>query len=268
MAAPPPVRCGALLFGSVIYQVVSTATTGEPCLQPSLSAYYYTPARPVFIAALCAIGGCLIIYRGATSIENVALDFSGFLAFVVAFVPTSLHDGACDTSNIPAPSEVLAASANNVAVLFVVGALALAITWRLPSPRYALRDPRISSSLVISAVCLLGGFLFFWRFPAFFGAYAHGVAAFALFVGFVVVVFENYRRQALPRYRRAYRLIALSMLATVVLGLGGIAFGHDRIVFWLETALIAEFAAFWIVQTFEYRGQPAGASAPTSQQAA
>lgn len=257
-----------LLFGSVIYQVAVTAATGEPCLQPSLSAYYYTPARPVFLAALCAIGGCLIIYRGATSIENVALDFSGFLAFVVAFVPTSLHDGACDTSNVPAPGEVLSASMNNVAVLFVVGALALAVTWLLRSPRYALREPRISSSLVISAVALLGGFFFFWIFPALFAAYSHGAAAAALFVGFVVVVFENYRRQEMPRFRLAYRLVAWSMLATVVLGVAGMAVDLDRIVFWLETALIIEFAAFWVVQTVEFRGRPASASTPASQQAA
>jgi hypothetical protein len=252
-----------LLFGSVLFQVVLTATTGELCLQPSLSAYYYTPARPVFIAALCAVGACLIIYRGATSIENVALDFSGFLAFVVAFVPTSLHDGACDTSNVPASADVLAASTNNVAVLFVAGAFALGAAWLLlPSPRYGSPDPRVSSSLVVSAAALLGGFVFFWRFPAYFAEYAHGAAASALFIGFVVVVVENCRRPALPRFRRAYRIIASGMLGTVGLGVAGMAVDLERVVLWLEAALIAEFAWFWVVQTAEFRTLPASGSTP------
>jgi hypothetical protein len=256
-----------LLFGSVVYQVVSTALTGDPCVQPSLSAYYYTPARPAFIAALCAIGSCLIIYRGASDIENVALDFSGFLAFVVAFVPTSLQDGACDTSNVPLLGEVLAASTNNVVVLFVVGAVALAATWWLPSPRYAVRDARVSWSLLISTTALLGGFVFFWIFPALFAEYAHGVAATALFIGFLVVVFENSRRSARQRYRRGYRTIAWSMLATVALGGAGMAADLDRIVFWLETALIVEFAAFWVIQTVELGSAPASAAEPTVEPA-
>lgn len=257
-----------LLFGSVIFQVVTTAATGEPCLQPSLSAYYYTPARPVFIAAVCAIGACLIVYRGATDIENVALDFSGFLAFIVAFVPTSLQDGACDTSNVPSRADVLAASTNNVVVLFIVGALAVGATWWLPSPRYLLQDVRVSWSLVVSAVALLGGAVFFAVFPGLFAEYAHTAAAVALFIGFVVVVIVNARsRSARPRYRQWCWVIALSMLATGALGIAGMVAGVDHIAFWLETALIAEFAAFWIAQTIEFGTAPAPAAELTSESA-
>lgn len=56
-----------LLFIAVAFQIKSAG-----CLQSSISAYYYTPVRPVFVAALCAIGTCLIIYRRRTNPENVS----------------------------------------------------------------------------------------------------------------------------------------------------------------------------------------------------
>jgi hypothetical protein len=49
-----------LLFGSVVFEIVRTGVAGQLCLQPSISAYYYTPARPVFVAALSAVGAGLI----------------------------------------------------------------------------------------------------------------------------------------------------------------------------------------------------------------
>ena len=50
----------ALLLLSVALQI--GADDGE--VLASVSAYYYTPARDVFVASLCAIGTCLIIHRG------------------------------------------------------------------------------------------------------------------------------------------------------------------------------------------------------------
>ena len=59
-----------------------------PCQQTSISAYFYTPVRAVFITALGALGACLIIYRGNSITENIVLNLAGLAAIVVAFVPT------------------------------------------------------------------------------------------------------------------------------------------------------------------------------------
>ena len=114
-----------LLFGSVVFEILRTGVAGQLCLQPSISAYYYTPARPVFVAALSAVGAGLIIYRGTTAAENVLLDFAGFFAFVVAFVPTKIGRNPCGTSNLPTDADITAAEANNVLVLLVIGVVAV-----------------------------------------------------------------------------------------------------------------------------------------------
>ena len=82
-----------MLATAVIYQIFRP----EPdCWLGSISAYYYTSARAVFVVALCAIGACLVAYRGNTPSEDLALNVSGFLAFVVAFIPTPRGPGRPD----------------------------------------------------------------------------------------------------------------------------------------------------------------------------
>lgn len=60
----------------------------DACVQRSLSAYYYTPVRPVFVGALLIIGFAMIAIWGRTPWEDIALNLSGLLLMVVALVPT------------------------------------------------------------------------------------------------------------------------------------------------------------------------------------
>ena len=86
------VRIG--LVALVVFLGVSIFTTWLPAKdwQTSISAYYYTSSHSVFTASLCAVGACLIIYQGRTTTEDVLLNFSGLLAFVVGLVPTGRED--------------------------------------------------------------------------------------------------------------------------------------------------------------------------------
>lgn len=70
-----------LLFTSVAILALGSA---PDCFQHSISSYYFSGARTVFVGALCAVGICLMVYRGNTNTENVLLDYYGFMAFVVA----------------------------------------------------------------------------------------------------------------------------------------------------------------------------------------
>jgi len=54
------------------------------CLQQSISAYFYTPARGMFTGALIGIGVCLICIRGTTNAEDTALNLAGIFAPLVA----------------------------------------------------------------------------------------------------------------------------------------------------------------------------------------
>jgi len=57
-------------------------------LQSSMSAYYHTGMRDVFVGALFAVGVALYVYRGFSPAENVVLSLAGVLAVCVALFPT------------------------------------------------------------------------------------------------------------------------------------------------------------------------------------
>jgi Na+-translocating ferredoxin:NAD+ oxidoreductase RnfD subunit len=61
-------------------------------LRGSMSAYYYTSWRDVFVGGLCAIGVALYLYKGFSRAENWALSAAGVLAVCVAVFPTRSGD--------------------------------------------------------------------------------------------------------------------------------------------------------------------------------
>lgn len=99
----------------------------------SISGFYYTQARSIFIGTVVAIGVALVAYRGYTRGENSLLNAAGGLAIVVALVPT---EGPALTGLNPA--NVIHAVA---AVAFFVLA-ALSIIFYGHETLSALPDPR------------------------------------------------------------------------------------------------------------------------------
>lgn len=61
-------------------------------LQGSMSAYYYTPWRDVFVGGLCGVGMALYLYKGFSTEENVALNVAGACALLVGLCPTRSGD--------------------------------------------------------------------------------------------------------------------------------------------------------------------------------
>jgi len=255
-----------LLAASVTLQIFSP---DPDCWQRSVSAYYYTPARGVFVASLCAIGACLVVYRGNTDGEDIALNASGLLAFVVAFVPTQV-DATCPASNVPSPAELDAAVTNNVWALYAAGIALTGVSWFLRSRTSS--DERGGSlsvwPLVFSSVAVV---VFPFVFVAWHDAvrdHGHDVAATALFAGIVVVVGMNALglaahsgagvrddagRPSVRRVANRYAVVGLAMLGTFagVLVAHWVARGFVQWLFWLEALLIAEFAVYWVLQTIE-----------------
>lgn len=60
----------------------------DGCVQRSISAYYYTPVRTVFVGTLIVLGVAMIALWGKNLLEDALLNLAGMLAPVVAFVPT------------------------------------------------------------------------------------------------------------------------------------------------------------------------------------
>ena len=54
----------------------------------SMSGYYYTPMRNVFVGALCALGVFLIAYDGYDNVDRWITNIAGLCAIGVAFCPT------------------------------------------------------------------------------------------------------------------------------------------------------------------------------------
>lgn len=245
-----------LLAGSVVVEA-----TMAGCWQTSISAYYWTPAHGVFIGVLCAVGACLVVYKGSSELEDLALNFSGFLAFVVAMVPP-VRRPSCGGSSLPAEYVVTESIRNNVLAVLVAGAAAQAVTVVLarragpvPPSRPVVRIARVGGWAVI----VLGAAAFV-LFPSEFDSYGHDVAAVTMFVVIIGVVVTNAvsaRTAGLSsRYARAYAAVAVAMvvtLAAVVLGqLLMPDWGHAVLV--VEALLVAEFATFWGFQTAELWG--------------
>src|SRR6266705_2138388 len=79
------------MIGAVVLLAVSIAIERSKvsCWQTSISAYYYTPVRAIFVGTMIAVGLVLIVYKGRRPGEDVCLNFAGMLAPVVAVAPTT-----------------------------------------------------------------------------------------------------------------------------------------------------------------------------------
>ena len=68
--------------------VIGKRLLAGPGLPPSMSAYYYTNMRDVFVGSLCAIGVFLLSYRGYERTDDLAGDLACAFAIGVALFPT------------------------------------------------------------------------------------------------------------------------------------------------------------------------------------
>lgn len=271
---------GLLLACSVAIQVVRS---DPDCWLGSISAYYYTAARAVFVACLCAIGTCLVVYRGTTDREDVVLNISGSLAFFVALIPTPLADAKdgteladCGRTNVPTSAQLSEALFNNIwSAVFVFSLMALAfLVFRFGLPKGAGRPPATATKVsVTAAAALIVGYA---AFPGVVHQYGHYAAAIGLFAGVGLMAAMNaWPRLAGPRqdgsdavtsaaYERAYRTIVGLMVLAVLVFVPLIVAGRANGLFWLEATLIAAFVAFWVLQTIE-NWMPTGATSDHSQ---
>jgi hypothetical protein len=243
-----------MLAASVLREA---AAVGFDCAQKSLSAYYYTPARGVFVGALVAIGACLVVIKGSTDVEDVLLNIAGMLMPVVAFVPTP-YEAACSSTPVQA-ARVNENVTNNVFALLVVGAVALLVAAYFKRRGPVEMEHRVFAwGTGISVVVYLVVAVTYVADRAFFVRVAHYGAAVPMFGCFVAVALINARlfglgpdptRRTRPWLNR-YALVAEGMVASIVLGGAAfLLFGWEHWLLAVESALVALFAWFWVLQT-------------------
>jgi hypothetical protein len=243
------------------------------CWQTSISAYYYTPVRAIFVGTLIAVALALIAYKGKSTWEDISLNLAGMLAPVVAVAPTTDVGRCWSLAPIPLPVRddgslaewVLTNIDNNIHALLVAGLVGLAISAILAviarvSKRKVTAPIRVERQTLIglglTALALASGWWLIENWDDF-STQAHGYAALLMFVfligAIIANVIENWRKRSRDRRTRwSWAYIGVAGL----MALGGIAIWltrafDDHTVFSQEAWEIGFFAVYWIIQTAE-----------------
>ena len=251
------------------------------CWQTSVSGYYYTPVRAVFVGGLMVIGVSLIAIKGSTRWEDTFFNFAGIMAPAVAVLPTS-DIGTCWSIDPPADSRtgdgqladwILANIDNNTKALLIAGFLGLTIGAILAaiSNRDPLAPARVGGTdlrlgLLATLILLIAVLALHLWWDAF-STRAHGFAAVFMFVFLGAGITSNALQRRDKPDRRTYMSIYISVvIGMAVTGVVLLFFFQDwghRILF-LETIEISLFVVFWLTQTHEHWNEPTLASVQES----
>lgn len=243
---------------AVIFVSVAVAITIVGWL-PSISHYFYTPARNGFVGALAAASLALFALSGRR-IEAVLLDGAALLAPLIAIVPTTMAAGTVPgvitgCSEPCVPDWFLAEVNNGVATYLIVGGAVVI------GAVVAFRRIVVSAWIAVGVLAVVGvGWGFFFDE---FVEYGHFIAATLFFAVIAVVALLNAFAAPEPgaeppsrRLRNAYVAIAaLLVLDLIVLGVLAIGrFPGPGLLIGESIALVL-FAVFWVLQTAQKWGQ-------------
>jgi hypothetical protein len=259
----------AIFLGASL--VIELAFGDTPWLG-SISAYYYTPVRSVFVGTLCAMGVCLIAIKGRDQPrEDLMLNLAGMCAPVVALCPTPLEDSAaCGGRSRCVPEAFVPGVVNNIEALIVVGVIAVLFAAR--TIRRDARERGDLAAIAISAGGLVAFTLWFAIGRDSFLDYAHYGTAVPMFGLIVAVALVNAAKVdefvaeggtlsmgRAETFKRGYRAVAWFMglviggaLVLFVVKAATGAQPFDHWVFVVEALLLAAFTTFWILQTLQY----------------
>ena len=164
---------------------------GETDWLGSISAYYYTPVRSVFVGTLCAMGVCLIAIKGRDRPrEDLMLNLAGMCAPVVALCPTPLEDSAaCGGETRCVPDGYVPGVVNNIEALIVVGVIAVLFAARTVRRGASERGDLVA--LGLAAGGLVAFTLWFALGRGSFLDYAHYGTAVPMFGLIVAVALVN-----------------------------------------------------------------------------
>jgi hypothetical protein len=168
----------ALVAGENLRDVLAPTASrgGRQLIEVSMSAYFHTGMRDVFVGSLCAIGVFLLCYKGYDRVEDTLANLAGVCAILVALFPTvETSREATDTGapaidsatffsgpNAPDPAIVGYVHFAAAAVFFVV--LAYLSYFRFtrtdpaaaPTPRKIQRNRIYRVCGVIIVLCIAG----------------------------------------------------------------------------------------------------------------
>lgn len=270
VTAPPPstslertyryLRIGIAGTVVAIFVAIAQAATTYGWLT-SVSDYFYTPARDVFVGSLIAVSLALFALSGRGA-ERALLDAAALFAPLIALVPTTVAAGAVPGITVTCtdrcfPPAYEADVANGVIVYLVLGILMLLVALVLAGLRQVSLAAVWPSLLITAVVLATTGLTWAFAREAFLNQ-AHFVATTAFFALFAAVALRNAfpRRgpQPPPVFRILYTAIAVGLIVLLVAYVVLLPQADGSgipIVLLIEAAALALFFAFWVVQGIE-----------------
>jgi hypothetical protein len=252
-----------MLAAAIIIEKMST-----DCWQAALSEYFFTSAHSIFIAALLGLATLFFVYRGSSDTEDALLTLAGIAALVAALVPQG-RPKVCEPLFLPASLNFETVVRFNLVAVVVALVLGWGLTmWqRRYNPSAQTRSAGGTLALYFLRLVVAGGLIVLFVWPEVFVDYAHGAAGVLMLSAFIATVFSSAflakREVRLPtrrNYWRFYQWIARAMVITLI-GVVTVHITRPELfgVLWvtiLESALILEFGAYWVVQTIDLWDSP------------
>ena len=238
------------------------------CWQTSVSGYYYTPVRAIFVGALMAIGANLIVIKGGTTWEDIFFNFAGVMAPAVAVLPTT-NVGRCwsvDPPSSPVDTNgnlaawVVGNIENNTRSLLIAGFIGLAVAALIAmiSDRAILGPARVGTAPLrwglLATGFLLVAILALHLYWNNFATKAHGFSALIMFVFLGAGILSNALQRRNRDDRRTYMIAYFSIVGAMALAgllLLPVFDEWDHRTLVLEAIEVALFLVFWLFQTNE-----------------
>lgn len=252
--------------GTVVLIFVSIAVSmAQVGVLSSVSAYYYTPARTVFVGALIAASLGLLAISG-TGVARILLDAAGLLAPLIALVPTPLAPGSipgltidCEPGGTCVPSAYHPDVANGIITYLVVSVVIVIASFFIFRGR--TQGFRVVRGSLLGATGLLLVVALMWAFARdTLLQYGHVTAAIVFFLAIgscaVAKAFEHYQGARPTRtYQRLYWIISAGFLLDAVIAIA-VIYGGWLEAFAIPPVLVCEllalalFLLYWILQSF------------------
>ena len=241
-------RIGTAATVVAIFTAVASASTVVGML-PSVSAYYYSPARDVFVGALIAASLALLALSGRGPSRSL-LDAAAVFAPLIALVPTTA----------PTPGDE-AETVTSVVTYVVIGAVvvgvAVVLTVAGSTDRVGGWISIGAATAVLTVVAVTA-----WAAPEIFARWAHPIATLIFFglIAAVAVLAATTRADPVAPWMRAGYIGIAALLVVTGIAFGVVtAIGFDAgvpPVLLCEVAALALFLAFWVLQTVQWWSDP------------
>lgn len=232
-------------------------------LLKSISAYYYTDARNVFVASLiaCALGMLVLSEPGP---QRMLRAVGALFAPLVALVPTTTHSGSvpglefdcpgAETLCVPEPyrTEVTVGIGTYLVVAVIAWITALILQLHRPRGRRSATPTLAVAAAVILTVAAADLLARDWLVQL-----GHGLSAIVFFgVVSALAVVNAAQRGPVPRVTRVvYVIVAAGMVAAVavvvVAGLVSAETGTSIPILVPELVELGLFFTFWVLQTID-----------------